>query len=418
MSASEHLAPGDAGARILYLDVLRGVALFGILAGNMRAFNAPLAVYGNITALFPGRLDAIVQSAIFALVQGKGVALFSLLFGIGFAIQAGRAEERGVAFAPFYARRLLTLALFGLVHGLLIWWGDILLTYALCGAILLPFRKASQRMLLIAMSVLTVAGIIMYARMFLLPHPVPATGGLDMARVQQTIAIFQHGSLAAMLEENWLQWKAALEGMLPPIGLYPLTVFLAGVYVWRTGIISHLDEVKPLLRRVCLICLPLGILLNVLLVTGFMFLSPRPDGRLPLMSGLLLTGIWLVFMILSAGYASGLALLVQQDRWKPRMGPFASAGRLVLTNYVMQSVVCTAFFYSTGLYGQVGPAIGLLLAIAFYVIEVAWSVWWLERFHFGPLEWLWRALTYWQLPPLRKQARRPRALAAGAGRQV
>jgi uncharacterized protein len=412
------MEPADAAERIPYLDILRGMSLFGILAGNMRAFSAPAAVYGHIAALFPGRLDAIVQSCIFILVQGKFVALFSLLFGMGFAIQMTRAEARGVSFMPLYLRRMLALGLFALIHGLLIWWGDILLTYTLCGTTLVLFRRASQRTLLISIGCLTAVSLVLYGRMFLLPPPAPASGGLNMASVQQTIAIFSHGSVAAILKENWSQWKDALSGLLPPFGLYPLTVFLAGMFIWRTGIVTHLGAFKPLLTRVCLICLPLGILLNVLLATGFMFLTPRADGRLPLISGLLLTGIWLVFLTLSAGYASAVALLVQNETWKPRLWPFALVGRLALTNYVMQSVVCTAFFYGTGWYGHVGPAIGLVIALVIYVLQVACSAWWLARFRFGPLEWLWRALTYWQLPALRRHVIAPATLAAAAGPNI
>jgi uncharacterized protein len=109
-----------------------------------------------------------------------------------------------------------------------------------------------------------------------------------------------------------------------------------------------------------------------------------------------LTGIWLVFLTLSAGYAAAVALLVQSPRWTARLQPFALVGRLALTNYVLQSVVCTAFFYGTGVYGQVGPALGLVVAIVIYALQVACSAWWLARFSSGPLEWLWRALTYWQ----------------------
>src|SRR5580698_9579925 len=141
-------APITAAERIAYIDILRGMALFGILAANMRGFNAPEAVYGNIRPLFHGRADLIAQGFIDIFIQGKFVTLFSFLFGLGFAVQLSRAEARGARFLSFYPRRLAALALFGLIHGILIWWGDILLAYSLAGALLLSFRKAPQKVVL------------------------------------------------------------------------------------------------------------------------------------------------------------------------------------------------------------------------------------------------------------------------------
>src|SRR5580700_9279850 len=141
---SQPAGPVTAAERILYIDILRGMALFGILAANMRGFNAPLDLYGNIRPLFHGRADLIAQGFIDIFIQGKFVTLFSFLFGLGFAVQLSRAEERGVKFLSFYPRRLGGLALFGLIHGILIWWGDILLSYALAGTLLLFFRNRSN----------------------------------------------------------------------------------------------------------------------------------------------------------------------------------------------------------------------------------------------------------------------------------
>src|SRR5208337_2815300 len=145
---SQRVGPVNLSERIVFIDVLRGMALFGILAANMRAFFAPLDCYGYIGVLFHSRADVLAQVFIDAFIQGKFISIFSFLFGMGFAIQLSRAEARGARFLSFYPRRLLALALFGLIHGLLIWAGDILLTYAISGAILLLFRKRQQRTLL------------------------------------------------------------------------------------------------------------------------------------------------------------------------------------------------------------------------------------------------------------------------------
>src|SRR5271167_4629632 len=145
---SQRGGPVSLPERILFIDVLRGVALFGILAANMRAFFAPLDCYEYIGVLYHSRADVLAQAFIDAFIQGKFLSIFSFLFGMGFAMQMSRAEARGVRFMGFYPRRLLALALFGVIHGLLIWAGDILLTYALTGAILLLFRQRRQKTLL------------------------------------------------------------------------------------------------------------------------------------------------------------------------------------------------------------------------------------------------------------------------------
>src|ERR1700693_2319133 len=147
-SDAQRVGPITSAERILYIDILRGMALFGILAANMRGFNAPADVYGNIKVLFHGTADLIAQGFIDIFIQGKFVTLFSFLFGLGFAVQLTRAEARGARFMSFYPRRLAALAVFGLIHGILIWWGDILLTYALGGAMLLLFRNRSQKTVL------------------------------------------------------------------------------------------------------------------------------------------------------------------------------------------------------------------------------------------------------------------------------
>jgi uncharacterized protein len=254
--------------------------------------------------------------------------------------------------------------------------------------------------------------LVLYWRMFSPSHPPSGGENQGMAQIEQTIAAVSHGGPITILKENAKEWKECLLGLLSPYGLYPLTLFLLGLYVWRTGVITHLIDYKAVLKRVCMICLPLGIFLNTAVITGFMFLTPGANGGLPMLLRLLLTSIWFVFLTLTAGYASAVALLVLNDKWRHRLAPVAAAGRMALTNYVMQSVLCTAFFYGTGLYGRVGPAMGLIPTVLVYALQVVFSAWWLKRFRFGPLEWIWRALTYKQFPEFRRPTLPPRLAAA------
>jgi uncharacterized protein len=395
--------PVTAAERILYIDILRGMALFGILAANMRGFNAPADAYGNVGVLFHARADRIAQAFIDIFIQGKFVTLFSFLFGLGFAVQLTRAEARGAKFMSFYPRRLAALVLFGLIHGLLIWWGDILLTYALAGSLLLLFRKRTQKTLLwwagsiASLPILGVTGMFIAV---LLGRFHPDNKPPDLSKLQSVIAIYSHGTVPQILRENLVIWKQEL----PALGFaaYALFLFLLGMWVWRSGLLNRLAESKPMLQRVCAWCLPVGLALNVFVTLA----NLRPNGGKPTLIGYLAGILQFPAMhILSAGYASALAVLIQSDAWRKRLTPFAAVGRMALTDYLTQSVLCTLFFYNytTGLYGRVGPAIDLIPTVLIYGSQVVFSNWWLARYRFGPMEWLWRGMTYGKFPSMRRE---------------
>src|SRR5271166_6071726 len=190
------VGPVSLSERILFIDVLRGMALFGILAANMRAFVAPMDIYGNIGALFHGRADVLAQWFIDAFIQGKFISIFSFLFGMGFAIQMSRAEAKGVRFLSFYPRRLLALALFGVIHGVLIWGGDVLLTYACSGGLIaLP---------IVAGSVFLGIYFSRWHQAWMDPKPP------DLTKVHAVIQIYAHGTVRQILAQNWVEWKGEL----------------------------------------------------------------------------------------------------------------------------------------------------------------------------------------------------------------
>lgn len=406
---AQRVGPVSLAERIVFIDVLRGMALFGILAANMRAFFAPLDTYENIRVLFHGHADVAAQFFVDALIQGKFVTIFSFLFGLGFAMQMSRAEARGVRFLGFYPRRLLALALFGIIHGLLIWGGDILLTYSLSGAILLLFRKRQQKTLLwwagslfaLPIVISSVLLSIYYSRFR--PHwmePKPP----DMKKLYTVINIYAHGTVRQILAQNWVEWKQMLPSQL--FAIYAVALFLLGMWVWRAGILQRFDEYRPVFKRVCAWCIPVGLIINLYVATMRVVLPPGVVSVWAWSAGVL----WLPGAhILSAGYASGLALIFMHEDKRRFLVPFAAVGRMALTDYLMQSVVCTLFFYhyTTGLFGRVGPAIGLLLTFILYGAQVVFSNWWLHRYRFGPMEWLWRGMTYGKFPSMYKDEPMP-----------
>src|SRR6202140_4065166 len=249
----QRVGPVSLSERIVFIDVLRGMALFGILAANMRAFFAPLDCYDHIGILFHGRADVLAQVFVDAFIQGKFISIFSFLFGMGFAIQMSRAEARGARFMGFYPRRLLALALFGLVHGLLIWAGDVLLTYALSGAILLLFRKRQQKTLLWwagSLFALPIVGsaifLCVYFSRFHRPWMDPKPP--DVNKLYAVIQIYAHGTVRQILVQNWVEWKRELPTNL--FAIYAAALFLLGMWVWRAGIVQRLEENRPVLKGV------------------------------------------------------------------------------------------------------------------------------------------------------------------------
>jgi len=425
MRDSPRVGPITLSERIVFIDILRGMALFGILAANMRAFFAPLDVYDDVTVIFHGHADFVVQTFINAFIQGKFITIFSFLFGMGFAIQFSRAEARGARFLGFYPRRLVALALLGLIHGILIWGGDILLTYALAGAILLLFRKRKQKTLLwwagslfsLPIVISTTFLCLCYSR-FRRPWMVPKPP--DLTKVQTVINIYAHGSVTQILRQNWVEFKQQLPFQL--FALYAVGLFLLGMWVWRAGIVQRLDEYKPILKRACVWCLPLGAVISAYSAIVHAVLPPNSVSLWGFFGGItFLPGAH----ILAAGYISALALLFLDDNRRRFLLPFAAIGRTALTNYLAESVICTLFFYhyTTGLYARIGPAWGLVPTVVLYAAQVRFSIWWLQRYRFGPVEWLWRWITYWKMPAMRKSLPESElpvlmpefAAAAGAG---
>ena len=403
---SPRVSPVTLSERIAFIDVVRGMALFGILAANMRAFFAPLDVYDDINVLFHSHSDVIVQTFINAFIQGKFITIFSFLFGMGFAIQFSRAEARGARFLGFYPRRLIALALFGLIHGILIWGGDILLTYALAGAILMLFRRRKQKTLLWWAGSLFCVPIVamttflgLYYSRFRRPWMVPKPP--DLNKIHTAVNIYAHGTISQIFHQNWIEWKQMLPTQL--FALYAVGLFLLGMWVWRAGIVQRLHEYKPILKRVCLWCLPLGAAISTFSAIVHAVLPP---GSVSLWGFFGAISFLPSAHLLAAGYISGLALIFLDANRRRYLLPFAAVGRMALTNYLMESVLCTLFFYhyTTGLHGRVGPAWGLVPTVVLFTAQVWFSNWWLERYRFGPVEWLWRWITYWKMPPMRKDS--------------
>lgn len=397
------IKPVAAAERIEVLDALRGAALFGIIAANMRGFSGPLAAYFDHTIMWTDSVSRVAQSVVDLFIQGKFITLFAFMFGIGFAIQMERADRSGVASRVFYVRRLAMLLLFGALHYVFIWWGDILAPYALMGFVLMLFRNRSQKALL-GWSVVLYAYPVLLGALMLGLHlagvPVPAPPPPTPAELQRIIGVYAAGSYAEIVGQNVKELPFMVFGL---IFFYPrvLGVFLFGLWAWRQGIVRELPSKTALLGRCQKHGLWVGLLFNGIAVALNEMFHPNPIA--PSVLGLAV-GIALTIGVPAGSlfYASTIALLWENVQWRARLRPFIAVGRMALSNYLLQSLVCTTLFYSWGfgLYGRVNPLLGFVPTVAIYAAQVALSVWWLRHFTSGPMEWLWRRLTYGSTPTL------------------
>ena len=410
-SSVEQIGPAALSERIQVIDTLRGFALFGILLVNMHLFSHPvqelLIGYDDVGPL----LDRVAAWGIQVLAESKFYPIFSFLFGLGFALQIQRAEERGASFVPLYLRRLFILLLIGLAHAAFVWVGDILVLYAVLGAILLLFfRKRSPRTLLVwagvflAVSVLLPAGLSGLAMLVKLTPAGAAEVSASFAAsdaglradAAQADVIYATGSFAEITAQR-LSDLRLMYSVAVFLAFNAFAMFLLGLYAGRRGIFRDISGHTSLLKKLFWWGLVLGVSSNL----AHALVSHGPEFALPTWMDVLADSArTLGAPVFALSYIAGLTLLLQHDAWRARLEPLAAVGRMALTNYLMQSLIATTLFYGYGfgLFGQVGPGLGLLITVAIYGLQIPLSVWWLRHFQYGPVEWLWRTLTYlrWQ----------------------
>ena len=398
---SHRSSPVSSGERIPVLDVLRGFALLGIAIINMSGFKTPDHAVA-VEQLFPGFLNHAASWLIDVFGDGKFNSIFSFLFGVGLTIQLERAEARHAPFVELYLRRLAVLMALGLVHCFLIWNGDVLHIYAILGLALLLLRRIPDRFVLALIMVLLLTPMAWSGYRYFNQTPPDLTRTQREEKARQELKIYGHGTYAEMTRNRAEGFREAYtQGwgylFMAQMGVTLLIGFSAG----RHRIFRDLPAHLPLIRRVFFWGLASGLGCALFFATARALRDPNQERTTLLaLSGTI--AYQLNRPLLSLVYIAGIVLLSQRVGWQSRFEPLAAVGRMPLTNYLMQSVIATTIFYSYGLgyFGQVGPAIGLLISLAIYAVQVIYSGWWMARFQFGPLEWLWRAVTYGYFPPL------------------
>lgn len=419
--ASSTFAPVSPEERIALLDVLRGVALLGILIMNMPWFSAPWSSFALEPRLFPGWHDRAATFVTELFIGGKANSIFSFLFGLGMTLQLQRAAASGGGFALVYLRRIAVLFAIGAAHALLLWNGDVLHMYAILGLLLLAVRRASDRLVLTLIVLSLVVPTLRWAWGLYTqeqpPHPMPYFVQL----AHEHMRVYQQGTyleqVAARVGDykDWYGQARQLQGAILGFPLFAITMLL-GFYVGRRRVLEDVPANAAWIRRTMWWCLGLGLLAAAGFATLHALYGDDVRPTVPGFIGGLLFN--LNRPLLCIAYVGAIALLFQRDGVRRLLQPLVSVGRMPLTNYLMQTLIATTLFNSYGfaLYGKVGPALGLAITAAIYAAQVVTSNWWMARFRFGPMEWLWRAATYGKLPPMR--ARRalegaPAAMPAG-----
>ncbi|QTN33147.1 DUF418 domain-containing protein [Akkermansiaceae bacterium] len=389
------LAPVAAGERIASLDVLRGLALLGILAVNILHFSYPLEQSGLRGCFWLSPADRVTDWICAFLVEGKSYPLFSILFGLGFALQMDRAEARGLDHTAVYRRRLFILLGLGLAHGILLWDGDVLLPYAVCGFALLLFRKRKAVTAMVWAAALILLPALLILLMGLLFLGIPELSA-DMQETEQErsemVRAFVTGDYADAVSYRLRE----LVFTILTVGFYApsfLGLFLIGMVAGRERIITAVAENRHLLAKILVLCGAVGLAANFLGAWAMM------SGSAGESYGLMFIGMAIISVfgpVLTAAYIAGIVLWIERRPSSVLLPPLAAVGRMALTNYLAQSLIATTIFYGYGfgLGGGMGRLGTLGIALLVFAVQVAFSVLWLKRFRYGPMEWLWRSLTY------------------------
>jgi uncharacterized membrane protein YeiB len=482
--SQDTLTPVAANERITTLDVIRGVALLGIFFMNIEFFNRPIAELGNGLPTDVSGLDYWAGMFVHVFIRAKFWTMFSLLFGMGFAVMLARAEASGRSFLKPYIRRTLALAVIGAAHFIFLWNGDILFSYALGAAFLLIVFHARPKVLMwiaiVALALAAIAGGAALAgfdkvpwapflglgvpvlllwivtrvirkypltglrnaglALYLLPCLGMMIGGAVTPQVPQaerdaaalaeaktpaekTKVREEQAKAAKAVKEQ--EEKAATERKLLSTGTYAenlafrakefpqnaaqhtffalffvLGMFLIGTWFIRSGVMARPAEHLDLYRKLALFGIPLGVGLTIvsaaIATTHHRGLN---DGLFIFSQGLMFTAA----LPACIGYVAAIVLLFH-SRFRAWVAPFAPAGRMALTIYLTQSLIGTTVFYGYGLgWWGMGRAAQLVFVVVAFAALLVFAHLWLSRFRYGPMEWLWRAATYLQVPSMRQE---------------
>jgi uncharacterized protein len=427
------LSPIAVNERFVSIDVLRGVAVLGILVMNIYAFAMPIVAYSNPLALGgtqPHNLGTWFLTHI--LFDQKFLSVFAMLFGAGLVVMSVRAESRGTQFGRIYYRRQFCLLLIGAIHGYFIWMGDILFVYAAIGMLVYLFRNRGPRTLIIV-------AVLLMPMALLLSYGIAKNGERAIVEVAKIEELQASGTELDDEQKKMLEdWEESRRFMAPtdedmqadldayrgryleivehraPIVLM-MQVFVTVFFgIWRVGALMMIgmallklgvlsgERSVGFYRKMMLAGYLIGLPLTIFSASD---LYAHQFDPLYVMRVGGIANYW-GSVIVAFGHIGLVMLIVKTGTLQKIMARFAAVGRMAFTNYLMHSVILTTVFYGYGfgLYGSIPRFWQMGFVVAVISLQLMLSPWWLSRYRFGPAEWLWRSLTYWKRQPFRQQA--------------
>ncbi|WP_349408942.1 DUF418 domain-containing protein [Pseudalkalibacillus sp. SCS-8] len=387
--------------RITTIDMLRGFALFGIFLVNMPSFFSPAFQYDyySLPIAYEG-VDQWVRLFFDLFVQARFYPIFSFLFGFGFFIFLSRAELKSDHPRKLFVRRLTILLVIGLLHLVFLWYGDILHTYALTGFLLFLFYSRKPRTILIWAFALLVLFYGLTAAQLLVPDTLMKqvqymNETVGNKKVEESITTYTEAGFGELIAYRFS------EEVLPILQLtifsvpLILALFLFGLYVAKRGIIAdpakHIRLIKKVWITSGVFAVPFTLWLGAvqLNVVDYGYKEDTAEFLLQQISGL----------FLAAFYISSFVLFVQKVPITKGLRALDAAGRMALTNYLLQTFFAVILALGFDLFNRISLSIGLLICLAFFSLQLIFSLYWLKYFQYGPFEWVWRSLTYRQKQP-------------------
>ncbi len=435
--------------RIIVLDSLRGLAIFGIAVVNIQFFAFPLAEVGRWNWQQVSFPEGVVRSAIASLANDEFFSIFAILFGMGLALQSRHAQQTNRPFVGLHLRRLAVLLMFGLAHALFLWYGDILALYAAVAFVALWCRNLSGRILLIAAGILFFIPVALHLFIIFqgphvdqqrnfwdqcrdtlqartqeqpagnLGHPstspaaTQSIGSRAVADPDQTSAEHLLNLVNFLADEQRIYLTGTMNEKIlhrsiiffiggsyiaaTHMGWRALAMMFLGIYFVKRRWFDGSDQHANVYRRFLVIGVTCGVVLHgigaILQITGL---------HTAWQNGLKIISHYLGSLPMCLAYMGALALLCQRPQWSRRLKPLAAVGRMALTNYIGQSFLfgCVFYGYGLGWFGQTGLLSAELVVLAVLLLQLFISTVWLRYVKYGPLEWLWRVCTYMRLLPI------------------
>jgi uncharacterized protein len=405
------LGPAAEAERILALDALRGLGVMGILVMNIQSFSTISAAYINPTAVKPLQGSDLWMWLIGELAADeKFMAIFSMLFGAGIALLTSRIEARGSKPTRIFLRRCVWLMLFGILHAYLLWSGDILYTYGVCGLLVYPLRRMAPRRLL-AVGLLVVA--LGSALSILTGWSMKFWDPKDAAGFEETIWRPPPQRVATEIAAYRDNWKGQMRARIPDAIAGETSVFLfyslwraaglmlVGMALYKWGVLTASRSARFYLRWIiagALIGFPL------ILYGAWRDIQDGWSMRYSFFFGsqfnywgsLGVAMAWIGLVMLGCRAPAAL----------PAMRRLGAVGRMAFSNYILETVICTTIFYGhgLGLFARLDRVQGGAIVVAVWIFVFVFSQVWMRNFSFGPLEWLWRSLTYLEREPFRRRS--------------